>query len=688
MQRTLRSTLALSTITLGLVTAYAQAPRFVLLEHFTQASCGPCAQQNPGFESNILTPNPDKVRHIAYHTSWPGTDPMYNHNSAESNDRVAYYNVTGVPDVLLLGNKKEANPGGISQSDVDYWFSYGSPIRVIVSEVDNGNNRDVTVQVKSVGTPPAGNWVLRTAIVEDPIDYGSPPGSNGETHFPNVFRKMLPGSAGDPVTLPAVGNSISFNYNYMEDAAWNTANIKVVAWVQNETTKEVLNSGSTGDPVINYTLGHPTSDVSQGTSGNTQTFNLTSGNSGTSTENFVYTLTSDMPGDWTSGFSINSTNYTSTCTLSVNAGATNTIAINVTPGNTPYVGKFTLTVHSADNPSSPEMQSTVYVIANVTDLIVNNSSGVGDGTTTGSAANWGSVFTTGLSYAGNTGFAATDEVVTSKLIQNNQFAGVNNIYLNIGWTFPSFTDAEVAELEDFLDAGGNLFVAGQDIGWDTWDVANGGNGTANTQSFFTNYLCAAFTNDGSTANTQLTTQTADAIWGPLPNAAILNNHGYYASTYFYPDELTAAGIGVAIYKYNASTTKVGGVRATNGTWKTVYMGVGMEMLSSSNSQEIIKRAHDWFYGLLSNEEFDAEMNTGLCYPNPANDYTIIPMLTTDEDMVLTVTDIHGKQLAAQQVAGGTQQVNLSTGEYAAGMYFYTISVNNKALVKRMFTVAH
>lgn len=689
MKQNLRFILLSITTTLSLHQfSYTQAPRYVLLEHFTQASCGPCAAQNPGFESTIINPNPDKVRHVAYHTSWPGTDPMYNHNPTESDARVSYYNITGVPDVLLLGNKKRSNPGGITQQDVDYWFSYGSPIKINVSEVDNGNNRDVTVEVKTVGTIPSGNWVLRTAIVEDPIDYGSPPGSNGETHFPNVFRKMLPSTSGDAVVFASLNNSVTFNYNYNEDPAWNTANIKVIAWVQNETTKEVLNSGSTNDPNINYTLGHPLSGVGQSTSGNPISFNLTSGNSGTTSENFIYTLTSDMPLDWTSSFDVNSTNYATTCTLSVNAGTTNNITLNVTPGNTPYVGTFTLTVKSADNPSYPEMQSTVYVIANVTDLIVNNDGYIGDGTTQGGAANWDSIFVNGLNYAGNSGFAVTNSTVTTKLIGGNQMNGVNNIYLNIGWTFPAFTSDQVYELETFLDAGGNLFVSGQDIGWDTWDLANGGNGNVATQSFFTNYLSATFTNDGGTSSTQLTTQTGDVIWGDLPNAAILSNHGYYASTYYYPDELTATGNGVAIYKYNSSTTKVGGVRATNGTWKTVFIGVGMEMLNSANSQLIIKRAHDWFYGLLSNEEFDAEMNTPLCYPNPADNDIIIPLPQVSDDMEMIIMDVNGKTIFTTSIAEGTTQFSLNTTNLSSGNYIYKIVSKGKNLLNRRFVVAH
>jgi hypothetical protein len=114
-------------------TANSQAARFV-----------PCAAQNPAFESGILNPNPDKVRHIAFHTSWPGVDPMYTHIAAENDARTTYYGVSGVPDMYMNGNQKNAQPGGFSQADVDWQFSLGSPIKIKVTEVDNGGDRDVS----------------------------------------------------------------------------------------------------------------------------------------------------------------------------------------------------------------------------------------------------------------------------------------------------------------------------------------------------------------------------------------------------------------------------------------------------------------------------------------------------------------------------------------------------------------
>ena len=435
--------------------AFAQAPKFVLFEHFTQASCGPCAAQNPGFEANILNANLQTVRHIAYHTSWPGVDEMNAANPTEVADRVTYYNVSGVPNVVLQGNYKQGAPGGMTQADVNAQFSMGSPIKIEVSEIDNGATRDVTVVVKTVGTVPAGTYKLYTAVVENPRDYTTAPGNNGETHFPNVFRKMYPSTAGENVTVAAVGSSVSFNYTCTVDPNWVAANIKVVSFLQNTVTKEVLNVGTVGDPAINYSLSTPITDISNVASGVASSFNLTTGNTGNVNEDFIYTLTNDAPANWTSNFSIDANNYTSTATITSVAGGTSNIVINVTPGATRGVATYTLTVSSVSNPSSPSMSKKVYVISGVTDLIVNNSGYVGDGTTTGSAANWGGVYTSGLVAANNQGYASTNDVIMQKAIANAAFTGVKNVYYNAGWTFPGITDEVALALQDFMDNGGN-----------------------------------------------------------------------------------------------------------------------------------------------------------------------------------------------------------------------------------------
>ena len=665
--------------------AYAQAPKFVLFEHFTQASCGPCATQNPGFEANILNANLQTVRHIAYHTSWPGVDEMNAANPTEVADRVTLYNVTGVPDVVLQGNYKQGAPAVMTQADVNAQFSMGSPVKIEVSEVDNGATRDVTIVVKSVGTIPTGTYKLYTAVVENPRDYTTAPGNNGETHFPNVFRKMYPNTAGESVTPAATGGSVTFNYTYNVDPLWVAANIKVVSFLQNTVTKEVLNVGTVGDPAINYSLSSPNTEISNIASGTATSFTFTSGNTGSANEDFIYTLTNDAPADWTSNFSIDANNYASTATITSNAGSTSNITINVTPGATRGIATYTLTVGSVSNPNSPVMSKKVYVISGVTDLIVNNSGYVGDGTTAGSAANWGAVYTNGLVAANNQGYASSDDIILQKAIANSAFTGINNVYYNVGWTFPGLTDDVVIALQDFMDAGGNLFISGQDLGWEISDAANSTFITPAKTAFFTNYLHAGYVTDGGTTNSTLNAVTTDAIFPDMTTATINN---YYGGTYFFPDQISLADtLAKTIFKYGTSA-RIGGIRAQTAAYKMVYIAPGMEMLNSTNSNEILKRAHDWFYGYQGTASIDEIGNIlsgmGQNFPNPSSGLTSILLENIDQNMNFELVDITGKVILSKQIAKGTNRLDLSTTNFASGKYVYRlIDAKGNALTKTM-----
>ena len=653
---------------------YAQAPKFVLFEHFTQASCGPCASQNPAFEANILNANLQTVSHIAYHTSWPGVDEMNAANPTEVADRVTYYTVTGVPNVVLQGNYKQGAPGAMTQADVNAQFSMGSPVKIEVTEVDNGSSRDVTVVVKSVGNVPSGTYKLYTAVVEDPIDYATPPGNNGEIHFPNVFRKMYPSAAGENVTVAATGSSVSFNYTYTIDPIWIAANVKVISFLQNSVTKEVLNVGTVSDPIINYSLSNPVTEISNVDAGIATAFNLTTGNTGNSNEDFVYTLTNDAPVDWTSNFSIDANNYTNTATITATAGSTSNITINVTPGNTRGIATYTLTVSSVSNPTSPVMSKKVYVISGVTDLIVNNSGYVGDGTTTGSAANWGSIYTDGLIAANNQGYASTNDIIMQKAITNSAFTGVNNVYYNVGWTFPGITDDVALALQDFMDLGGNLFISGQDLGWEISDAATSTFITQVKTNFFKDYLHATYIADGGTTNSSINAVTTDAIFPDIATATVNN---YYGGTYFYPDQIGLADtLAKTIFKYGTSA-RIGGLRAQTATYKMVYIAPGMEMLNATNSNEILKRAHDWFYGYQGTASIDEIgiilSGMGQNYPNPSNGFTSIQLENIDQNMNFDLIDITGKVVYSKQLTKGANRLDLSTANYTAGKYIYRLT---------------
>jgi hypothetical protein len=91
----MKKVLLFSLVTIGLLqVSFGQYQRTVLFEEFTQASCGPCASQNPGFNA-LLDENSDKTLAIKYQVWWPGFDPMYLQNEPDVDSRVGYYSVSG-----------------------------------------------------------------------------------------------------------------------------------------------------------------------------------------------------------------------------------------------------------------------------------------------------------------------------------------------------------------------------------------------------------------------------------------------------------------------------------------------------------------------------------------------------------------------------------------------------------------
>ena len=228
--------------------SFAQAKKYPLFEHFTQASCAPCADQNPFFQA-VYYANESNMHHVAYHTSWPGIDEMYDFNPSESDAMVSYYSVSGVPEMIQNG-KSVGSPTAVTQDVVNNLTTENSPIRILVSETTAGTTRNVHIEIQTVGTVPAGSYKLKAAVVEHLVEYISPPGSNGETEFPNVFRESITGTGGVTYTPAALGSSVTFDYSYELDPIYVDEQIYTLAWVQNASTKEVLNSGAAGDPQV------------------------------------------------------------------------------------------------------------------------------------------------------------------------------------------------------------------------------------------------------------------------------------------------------------------------------------------------------------------------------------------------------------------------------------------------------
>lgn len=239
-------TLSLSLLLLGSV-ASAQSNTMVMVEEGTQASCGPCASQNPGFDA-LLAANDDKVVVLKYQTWWPGFDQMYLDNEAEVIARVNYYGFNGVPTGLVNGvtiandcGYYAGAPACLSQAEIDAAHAVISPLTMDISaEVVNGIllvTGSITADADLSGT-----LRLRIALTEQEIQYADVPGgTNGETEYYHVMKKFIGGTAGITLANFTSGDVYTINesLSLADVTIYDFDELEVVGWVQNNANKVI-----------------------------------------------------------------------------------------------------------------------------------------------------------------------------------------------------------------------------------------------------------------------------------------------------------------------------------------------------------------------------------------------------------------------------------------------------------------
>ncbi|HXC04689.1 MAG TPA: T9SS type A sorting domain-containing protein [Bacteroidia bacterium] len=238
--------------------------KFPLFEEFNQASCDPCAQATPNLDS-VLWNSRNICSAVRYHVNWPGRDMMNRKTqSLFVGSRVTYYAVSGVPDAKLDG-AMDVYPGagGMSSPLIQQEAAIGSPFKInlVATYATSTRTYAVTANIKAFGAIPAG-MVARCALTVDTITYHASQTTESipQTIFPQVAEQMLPGPNG--TTLPAFtsGQTQTLNLSWATSHCWgdsishwgydSTKSVHFVVWVQNETTKQVIQSANVKATII------------------------------------------------------------------------------------------------------------------------------------------------------------------------------------------------------------------------------------------------------------------------------------------------------------------------------------------------------------------------------------------------------------------------------------------------------
>lgn len=222
--------------------ASAQHQRRVLIEEFTNASCPPCAAQNPGFNA-VVDANIQFLTPIKYQTNWPGFDPMNVQTQSDVGPRVTYYGVTGVPNGRQNGSTEVFPLSNFTPAVIQQQYNNLTPVTINLTHALSPNYDSVYITVAVTSDAAlTGNLRLRVAVVEDEIIFASAPGTNGEADFYQIMRKMLPSPTGTSTGDFAAGETKTYSFAWKLAYFYDLNEMSVAAWLQNDGTKEVLQS--------------------------------------------------------------------------------------------------------------------------------------------------------------------------------------------------------------------------------------------------------------------------------------------------------------------------------------------------------------------------------------------------------------------------------------------------------------
>lgn len=276
------------------VMAHAQQ-RLALYEEFSGENCGPCAAANPGLNALLTTgTNPSKVLLLKYQTPIPSAGPIYNQNTADVQARLSYYTVPFAPygrlDGTVQGTGQNAgHVGFLTQADIDAHAAVSAPFNITASFNYSADGDSIYATVTVTATqnynPAGANLKLQSVFVED-LNFATPPGTNGETEFHHVVRKMYPSPTGTPMANTWTnGQSQVYTISGLAPTFVDKGpKAFMVFFIQNDADKTVLQAMKTPPVLLSVDAG--LSNVSKtllcATAATTTTSTVTIKNSGTS----------------------------------------------------------------------------------------------------------------------------------------------------------------------------------------------------------------------------------------------------------------------------------------------------------------------------------------------------------------------------------------------------------------------
>ena len=231
----------------------------VLVENFTHVNNTSYSQVQDSVYSRIDDNNLDVVL-VEYHneipnTGVPSTDDFNLFNPADPSARLLYYQYSETDKMVVDGVVRPTTVGtslSWTQNDLDLVILEESTFNVSIDQFTiTGNTIDVAATIKARKPLPARLRKVYIAVVEDNLLL-----AGSSINHKSVLRKLLPSAAGESLTNAwSIGTAETVNASWTfssSNSPINTANLKVIVWIQSDQTRKVYQVASSELPNIPY----------------------------------------------------------------------------------------------------------------------------------------------------------------------------------------------------------------------------------------------------------------------------------------------------------------------------------------------------------------------------------------------------------------------------------------------------
>ncbi len=550
-------------------------------------------------------------------------------------------------------------------------FKMASPVNVGLESNFNKTTRELTVNVEAYYTEDVKetkNFVhvvlKESKIIGIQLDYTN--GTQNNYSHDNMLRHMITGQWGDTINSPKTGTLVKKQYTYTVPDNFVIENCEIAAFITQ--SKQEIYSGAEvkadgGKTIVLGTMKTNDKLIVSGTMEQKSDFSFMVKNTMKEKSTIKISLTSTQPNDWKAELSMEGKTSGDNIMIDLEPNQEIPLHASVIPGSSAAVGNYVIKISSEKYPEAFELRKEINLIANADELLISHTD----------AVKFESNYKTSLTNAGSAKCASARAEIFADLFSNNALTGIKNIFYNISWSFPAMSDDNALALQNALDEGVNLFIAGQDIAWDIGSNDTRAHGTTITKSFLRNYLSVLFISDGDSTINEMSMFADDPIFGQLGKSNIVDAH----NKNLYPEVVSPLNGAYPILQYEgAHEGKIGGIRHDFKMGKVVYLGIGIEQIEDKTlADNIIKTSRDWFAGVLS---ADDELNTEdiRVSPLPAQNTVNI---TVPNNSTVELFDLFGTKIYSEKTVSGILQFdvnNLPSGTY-------TVQIRTGNIAKRV-----